>query len=376
MLLCNLLVKGDDAPSFQFSVPPLLPSQELSESILVWNHLVIVKTDRYLTGLKQNAWIFYEIDRPTLAAHELKLPNMEAIIDLAEDENCSVALCKTKDKVKLLQKDRDSWVAIKPEPDISVDGNYYGGYRLGISDGIIFIVSNNSIYFKIPNSSWKQKAIHDLVKERWEEPWQKAGTPSHVLTTREMLFLAWDKGEFGGALCQIPYSRNGDQITWGNGSILIKEPITGLAKTPDDTLWITSGVTKGKLYSYAQNKLQLLIRDAAQLELVKTDSSKDPLPAPAMNGICVGPDNAPYIVATPAGVFRIEGKKFKWIIRSDLYICYKDSVFGEVGSAPVGLVLDSDGNIFVASRSLGVLAFLRKPTGFEFKQITFASGNQ
>jgi len=104
------------------------------------------------------------------------------------------------------------------------------------------------------------------------------------------------------------------------------------------------------------------------------------MPRPvAIQGVALDPEGRPLVLAEQLGIYRLEDEALVPVIEERLYVRYvkyhPDSSSGVIsteGSAAVGIVATERG-IFVASRSLGVFAFLKDGDEYRFSQIVARS---
>jgi hypothetical protein len=92
--------------------------------------------------------------------------------------------------------------------------------------------------------------------------------------------------------------------------------------------------------------------------------------ATEIRGATVGSDGKLLVVAARLGVFEVNRNGMKQLIKADFFTSYREERTS-VGSFPHGIATDTGDNIYVATRSLGVLAFRRQDEGFLLKQIGF-----
>ena len=93
-----------------------------------------------------------------------------------------------------------------------------------------------------------------------------------------------------------------------------------------------------------------------------------------MEGLAFSGDERPIVVFPQLGIFRLTPGGFTPLYQGTLAFSYEMRLWSievGVGSSPMGLVLSATGDIYVASRSLGVFR-CRNDSQRVLEQLTFA----
>jgi len=193
--------------------------------------------------------------------------------------------------------------------------------------------------------------------------------PSALLLIEDALLVASDLGEFGGGLYRVDLKDASKPPTQ-----LIRGNVAGLARTSSGVVWAAGGLShlgsvSAALYRISGDRVDVVAAIAGFEGFTRHDglrveekiAEKSGVPFPALTnlaGLSLGREERPTVVFPKLGVFELAGDRFIRLYEGSLSFRY-DMPRYRVGSHPVGLAIDRSGDIYVASRVLGILV-LRK----------------
>jgi hypothetical protein len=246
-------------------------------------------------------------------------------------------------------------------------------HRIAASDSTLFFLGGRRAYYRpADGGEWKRARCspRDLP---FDETYYFL--KPLILATEEAIYLGWDWGEFGGGLKKLQLVENDDELQLEPTGILIDEPVRGMSITGKGTVYIATALAHmGGLWAGLFRDDSSGIVALISQSNIKGSNGQMALPGDTdISGLAIGPDNAPYIVATSLGVFEVTGSSLKSVIQSDLRIEYRINwdIGSEliVGSRPQGLVVLDESTIAIATRSTGVLVFEKRNGEFAVRQI-------
>jgi hypothetical protein len=90
-------------------------------------------------------------------------------------------------------------------------------------------------------------------------------------------------------------------------------------------------------------------------------------------GLSLGREERPTVVLPGFGVFELAGDRFVRLYEGELQFSYQaDPKTGSwAGSSPVGLAMGKAGEIYVASRSLGIFVLRKEGERYSLRQLLF-----
>lgn len=199
-----------------------------------------------------------------------------------------------------------------------------------------------------------------------------------ALLTDQAVLIAYDHGEFGGALYRVDLSQ-GTKPTR-----LLNDNVKYLVRSPSGAIWAAAGLghmgyEHGALYWIQGPKAETVASVSG--DILTGDSKireKSGIEFPVLTpvaGLAFGASDRPIVVFPNLGVFELGDHGFNARFRASLTFTYGDSFRGHrfiVQSAPVGMVTTPSGGLYVASRSLGVFFIRSNGQAPPVEQLTFA----
>lgn len=192
----------------------------------------------------------------------------------------------------------------------------------------------------------------EVAKPGWSMP------PSAALLSRDSLFLAYDRGEFGGALFRLDLTETPAAATNLTGSVRF------LARDRAGAIWAASGIEHlggiaGALYRVGRTYVETVALISGDVGGGSRKRAGVEFPGlTSVSGLAVGGDGWPIVVLTEFGVFKLTDSRFVPLYRDSMKASYEISLGGmslSVGSRPVGVVATPAGEIYIATSDLGVL---------------------
>lgn len=327
--------------------------QPLISDLFLWGNHILAET------VHDTANKYYYIDSLTNRLLKLEIEDNSKIIHVAQSNSFLFAITKKNGHLNLLSKEKRKTFWLKQE--LLIKSNAIDNAKFVATDNLLVLVTSEIIHYKLFNSTWKSIEISKLIKLHPESD----RLPRHCLLKDDALYLGYDNGEWGGSLIEIPFSV-GDDIVFKTGNLILNENIVAINYSKDSILWIATGLShlglaKSGIYKYQNDKLQKVLLENPKLSL-KGESD--------LSAFCLNNNDEPFFIASEFGLFKIQGDCLRQLINEKLIIYYpiKDYI---VGSYPVGMYIDREGNIFIASRSLGVLVYKKLGNQYTFSQMIF-----
>ncbi len=364
---CCVLSISSDVPTFNLKVPPLIapsqPDNSIVNSVRLWNDQIII--EKPILSQQTGNWIknFFVYDRINDNISLLKIDNVKEIIDLADDGNSILALCRMNNKIFLKKKEHNKWKDLPISQKIANDKKF----RIATINNLIFIIDSESIFYRDKNFDWNNIAIQSFT----ETASIKEYMPSHILATDNSLYLGWNLGEFGGRLLCIPFSLSRGRIIFHEGFSPLQKPITGIAKISSNEIFISTGqshpIVRGNLYSFDNRNLRLLAKNCSDIVADKCLPMES-----SIDAVCKNLKGIPLVLAPDIGVFTIINDKIVWQLKADMNFQFEGRMQDgkyEASTNPFDMALDNDSNIYIATKFLGIFAFFKQRSGYQFKQI-------
>lgn len=354
-------------------MPPKIPEQPLIRTIYQWGDQIAVITENYQLKEETRSRL-YVVDPSISRAIPVRVPDCDAYHDVAYDARLGkLVLCGTGKSARVYKMSGAAWATVsEPVPGtgfrFAVDGD-----RIAIlSDGIVFVVSA---------SSNVQPAIIPL----------RIGTPpgrmpSAMQLVDDVLLLAYDIGEFGGGLYRMELEHGGKppiRVIDGN--------VAALARAKSGVIWAAGGLAhmasvSAALYRISDGRLDVIAAiDGMQggprfdgKTRADTITQKAGVPFPgltSLSGLALGKEERPTVVLPKLGVFELAEDRFVRLYDGALSFHYQMPTYG-VGSHPVGLVIGPSGDLYVASRSLGIFVLRKQDDRYELKQLLIDSAER
>jgi hypothetical protein len=241
-------------------------------------------------------------------------------------------------------------------------------FRSAVDGGQIVLVSENAIY-RVSGSSIPTPTPRGIP----EFP----EAPSTLLLTGNVLYAAFDRGEFGGALYRFDLNQSPMTPTK-----ILADNVRFLARSGSGAVWAASGLAhmiglRGAVYRIHGDATEVVAMISGHRMTDDHVSETAGLAFPGLttvDGLTISDDEQPIVVLSELGVFKLTPSGFAPIYQGTLRFSYDAQIRGldvTVGSSPTGVVTSSTGDIYVASHSLGVFRLRRDASGV-LEQLTFA----
>lgn len=365
-LLLGALAASAQA-AMKISVPPLRPAPALIESIFRSGEHVIVVTEgirspsvqRQLWRLDERSSQFVPFERTDAGEPIRAIASNEGGLTLAVATDKGIEVCFPDGSRTL------SLGAPRTENPVLMVANA-GCAFLIFPDGIGSVSrAGRSQFFP-----WKD--LGDVPKSH-------RGPPRTALATHDSLFLGYNNGEWGGAAIVLPIGPDG---SLGPVRTLVRKNITAFAQDAQGTVWIATGLSHllieaGALWRFDKGRLRSVFAQELMDDVIKEDSGATKearLTLGEVSGLAIGASGDILLVANRVGIVRLSsGGRLEPLWRGELDVFYQEGQFG-VSSSPQGVV-EHRGVLYVATRSLGVLKFVKDADGRTqpTMQIGFAS---
>jgi hypothetical protein len=349
--------------------PPDVPEQPLIRTIYEWGDQIAAITEKY-QDTEETKSRLYVVDPSLSRAVPVRAPGCDTYHDVAFDARLGkLLLCGTGKSARVLRMSGASWATVsEPIPGtefrFAVDGD-----RIAIlSEGLVFLMSA---------ASNGRPAVIPL-RIRTPPGWM----PSAMLLVDDVLFLAYDIGEFGGGLYRMDLKQGGRPPTR-----LIDGNVAALARTQSGVIWAAGGLAhlssvSAALHRISGNRLEVVAAiggfeggrrfDGVRIEGKITEKTGVPFPAlTSLSGLSFSKEERPIVVLPTLGVFELTGDRFVRLYEGSLGFGYlsNPTTGSWAGSWPVGLAIGKAGEIYVASRSLGIFVLRKESDRYILNQL-------
>jgi hypothetical protein len=231
------------------------------------------------------------------------------------------------------------------------------------------VVSENTIFLMSASSNVQAVSIPIRIKM------PPRSLPSALLLSNDVLLMAYDNGEFGGGLYRIDLKRP-DKVP----TRVIDDNVQALARTKSGVIWAAGGLShlrsvSGILYRIDSNGVKVVAAISGHVsgprgeKIDKKSGARFP-GLTNVSGLALGKEDRPTVVLPAFGVFELSREGFVALYKGPLSFFYKTPDAG-VGSDPVGLAISKSGEIYVASRSLGIFVLRKDNNRYNLKQLLF-----
>jgi len=351
------------------ATPPTIAEQPLIRSIYNWGDDVAVITEKRVPSRSEPVYDLAIVDPRASRIVPFRAISCLSYEDVGYSEELGkIVVCRTGWAAQLYRSTQQGWTKLSE----AVQGH---GFRCAIDRDRIALISDASVYLFSTRSHAPPSSInigHKIASV------SDGRVPSAALLREDSILLAYDEGEFGGALYRL------DLAGSTTPTKLLDDNVRFLARSPSGAVWAASGLAHligrhGALYRI----------DATEAHVVASISGfvlgpdppsireKSGVEFPALttvDGLAFENTERPIVVLPELGVFELGDDQFTPRYRGTLSVHYEESLRGLPGivtSSPAGLVTTKSGDLYVASQSVGV--FWIRWTGQEpsLKQLTF-----
>jgi hypothetical protein len=352
--------------------PPEIPEQPFARTIYEWGDQIAVITEKYDLAERTPIFELYVVDQATLRVSPVRVPGCDTYYDIAYGGGPGrLLLCGDGKSARVYGMSGPSWTP--------VSGPMRGTeFRFALDGDQIAVVSESSV-FLMSATSGSQPAI---IPHRME--FSPHEFPSAMLLANNALLMALDVGEFGGGLYRMDLTRPGKAP-----ERLIRGNVQALARTKSGAIWAAGGLShlgsvSAALYRISGDRLEVVaviggfrggprFEGPPQADRI-TEKAGVPFPGlTSLSGLSLGADERPTVVLPTLGVFELAGDRFVRLYEGSLGFSYQVNPKTDswAGSWPVGLAIGKTGEIYVASRSLGIFALRRVGKQYSLKQLLF-----
>lgn len=353
-------------PELQVAVPPEIGRQPTLRAIRTWNGDVVALTWNRA----------YRVDVESGRLVPIEIPSCPSILDLQESTTELFALCSRHEGPYLLtrEKDEHEWevsLGLR-EADFLPHGPLAAGAsgpwgRLAVSEHSAAVVGTDAYWWRSSESPRWTK--HEFALREAPRVFESRLPPEIAFIATDTLLLAWNHGEFESWFYRMELDPEGAPI--GQTTRIHMEAVHSIVRDRDGVIWVGGGAgpfggTAHVLTLEGRTVSAILDEDPSRCEPAG-DGLRLPQPA-GIQGLAVDAEGRPVVLAGDLGVFRIDGETLSPLFQKRMTREYPLDYGAIMNDRPVGLAVTRSG-IFVASRSLGVFAFLEQNGGYEFSQI-------
>jgi hypothetical protein len=169
----------------------------------------------------------------------LTVPGAAEVIGVATWHGAAIALCRADGERYLAVKEGSGFARRELAPRLRrepPESDLPAPLYLAADDSSIVVLDGRVVHWLDENGEWHE---HEIV-ERNPRP-HRMGIPSEALLVGRVLYLGYDRGEWGGALMVVDVETgNSDVAPSGiHGHDL---PLRDLARAPDGKVWIVRGL--------------------------------------------------------------------------------------------------------------------------------------
>jgi hypothetical protein len=338
--------------------PPGIPEQPLIRGIYNWGDVVAVVADNYDSA---NHTVRYSLgvvdDRAgrIVPFRELKCGSYD---DIGYSEELGKVLVCGDGRVSRIYRLLDgSW---KPVSEALPGGDF----RVAVDHERIAAVADDTLFLISGLSRRTLLSAHFKVGTSHRAP------SALVLQGREVV-LGYDSGEFGGGLYRLELDSPSHSVT-----LLKSGNMRALNATPSGEIWVADGlahmtIERAALYRLNGNRLETVASISGSMmsgyEWKVLEKSGIPFPGVTdISGLTLDRTDRPVVAFPEFGVFELVEGKFVGLIETPMEFSYSMPGYN-VTSRPQGLVIGRSGDIYIATRSLGVLIFRKSDGRYDSK---------
>lgn len=347
--------------------PPDIPEQPILRSIYQWGDQIAVITEKYQLTEKIPTSELYVVDQATSRVIPVRAPGCDTYHDVAYDAGSGkFLLCGTGQSARVYRTSGALWTPLSE----SVQGTEF---RFAVDGDRIAVVSENTVFLMSASSTGRPASI----PLRIEVP--PSVLPSALLLGNDVLLVAYNIGEFGGGLYRMDLKRL-DKAP----ARLIDGNVQALARTKSGVIWAAGGLSHmgsvgAALYRISGDGLEVVAAiggyKGRQGDKI-TEKAGVPFPGlTSLTGLSLGNEQRPTVILPTLGVFELAGDRFVRLYEGKLGFSYQlnQTTGSWIGSWPVGLAIGKTGEIYVASRSLGIFVLRKDDNRYKLQQLLFPS---
>jgi len=228
------------------------------------------------------------------------------------------------------------------------------------------------------DKTWKKRKLPKVPKFHDEflsdEPYS-----AHWFLDDTILYGGWNHGEWGGALASIDLGAA--DSTWvqlsgkpikDDSGIPENDPVQSIVSARQGELWVATGSShmggtwRGLYHREPSGKWQTLIHgDSGE------DSGELKPFISAIDALALDREGSLFLLAGSAGIYRMKDSALEPVIAYDFHSHLFDQDDYTIGSTPSEIAVARNGDIFVSTNCLGILAFRKTSNQWHGKQIVF-----
>jgi hypothetical protein len=356
---------GRAATASAIATPPAIPQQPLIRTIYNWGDDVAVITDKWMPSRKRSIYGLATVDPRSSRIIPFHAINCDSYDDIGYSKQLRrIVVCGRGDGAQLYQFTGQAWARFG-EP---IQGKEF---RCAVEGDRIAVISDAAVYLFSASSTRPPLRI-SLAIPRFRV------AQASALLTADSILIAYDHGEFGGALYRVDLSQSATPTK------LLDDNVKYLARSPSGAIWAAAGLghmgyEHGALYRVQGPNAEILASVSGDImtgeSKIREKSGVEFPGLTSVSGLTFGDSERPIVVFPELGVFELGDDRFIPRYRASLTFTYSDSLRGLrffARSAPVGVVTGTSGDLYVASRSLGVFWIHGEGEAASIKQLTFA----
>ena len=343
--------------------PPDIPMQPIIRTIYGWGDQIAVITEKWMPTEKRLTYELSVVDQSTSRVVPIRTPRCDDYHDVAYGAGLGkLLLCGTGKSARVYRMSGTSWSTVSE----SVQGTEF---RFAVDGDRIAVVSENTIFLMSASSNVQAVSIPIRIKM------PPRSLPSALLLSNDLLLMAYDNGEFGGGLYRMDLKRPEKVPTK-----VIDANVQALARTKSGVIWAAGGLShlrsvSGSLYRVDSNGVEVVAAISGfgggpRGERIEKKSGAQFPGLTNVSGLALGKEDRPTVVLPAFGVFEFSREGFVALYKGPLSFYYKMPGYG-VGSDPVGLATGKSGDIYVASRSLGIFVLRKNNNRYNLEQLLF-----
>lgn len=366
--------EGPPRTTAAIATPPAIAEQPLIRSIYNWGDDIAVITGKWVPSRRRSIYSLAIVDRGRSRIVRFRAISCDSYEDVGYSEQLGkIVVCGRRDGALLYRLTQQGW---RPFSE-AVQGQEF---RCAVDRDRVALISDAAVYlFSAASSRAPSRIGIGFTKI---PGFRGPVFPAAALLSEDSILLAYDQGEFGGALYRVTLS---DPTTPAK----VLDDVKFLARSPSGVIWAASGLghmggEHGALYRIDGPEPRVVASISGYLmdNGPPRISERSGIEFPALTtvaGLAFENTERPIVVFPELGVFELSGDRFTARYSGTLFLTYRGSLRGlpvSTGSYPVGVVATTSGDLYVASGSLGVFWIRGVGQELTLKQLTFARRTQ
>jgi hypothetical protein len=346
--------------------PPDIPEQPFIRAIHEWGDQIAVITEKYQRADSAPIFELYVVDQTTSRVSPVRVPGCDTYHDVAYGGGPGrMLLCGDGTSARVYRMSGSSWTP--------VSGPMQGpDFRFAVEGNRIAVVSESSVFLMSATAGSPPASIPLRMK------FSPHMFPSALLLANDVLLMALDVGEFGGGLYRMNLKLPDEAP-----ARLIRGNVRALARAQSGVIWAAGGLShlgsvSAALYRISDDRIAVVAAISGYAGTRQGDriTEKAGVPFPGLTnlaGLSLGREERPTVVLPGFGVFELAGDRFVRLYEGELQFGYQANpkTGSWAGSSPVGLAIGKTGEIYVASRTLGIFVLRKEGQRHSLKQLLF-----